>query len=51
MVLVLLVDEPLARCGLRALLDLDDDLDDDLEVIAEATNGSEALDLVRLRLP
>lgn len=47
MVLVLLVDEPLARCGLRALLDLDDDL----EVIAEATNGSEALDLVRLRLP
>jgi DNA-binding NarL/FixJ family response regulator len=45
---VLLVDDqPLIRSGFRALLDLEDDI----EVVAEATNGSDALTLARQHLP
>ncbi|MFE1411222.1 response regulator [Streptomyces sp. NPDC085524] len=48
MIRVLLVDDqPLIRSGFRALLDLEDDI----EVVAEAADGEEALDLARLHLP
>ncbi|WP_431957820.1 response regulator [Nocardia lijiangensis] len=48
MIRVLLVDDqPLIRSGFRALLDLEDDI----EVVAEAANGSEALTLARQYLP
>ncbi|MEU2544173.1 response regulator transcription factor [Streptomyces roseolus] len=48
MIRVLLVDDqPLIRSGFRALLDLEDDI----EVVAEAADGREALDLVRAHLP
>ncbi|MGC0372888.1 response regulator [Streptomyces sp. SAI-229] len=48
MIQVLLVDDqPLIRSGFRALLDLEDDI----EVVAEAADGQEALVLVRERLP
>jgi DNA-binding NarL/FixJ family response regulator len=45
---VLLVDDqPLIRSGFRALLDIEDDI----EVVAEAADGSQALALVREHLP
>ncbi|MFC8420352.1 response regulator [Streptomyces sp. NPDC057236] len=48
MIRVLLVDDqPLIRSGFRALLDLEGDI----EVVAEAADGREALVLVRERLP
>ncbi|MGC3000656.1 response regulator [Streptomyces sp. G35A] len=48
MIRVLLVDDqPLIRSGFRALLDLEDDI----EVVAEAANGQDGLTLVRERLP
>ncbi|MEO3869451.1 response regulator transcription factor [Nonomuraea sp. B12E4] len=48
MIRVLLVDDqPLLRSGFRALLDLEDDI----EVVAEAADGSEGLALIREHLP
>ncbi|MGW1956939.1 response regulator [Streptomyces sp. NPDC001920] len=48
MIRVLLVDDqPLIRSGFRALLDLEDDI----EVVAEAADGEEGLDLAREHLP
>ncbi|MFD5158232.1 response regulator [Streptomyces hawaiiensis] len=48
MIRVLLVDDqPLIRSGFRALLDLEDDI----EVVAEAADGREALTLVNECLP
>ncbi|WP_399934964.1 response regulator [Streptomyces kanamyceticus] len=48
MIRVLLVDDqPLIRSGFRALLDLEDDI----EVVAEAANGQEALERAREHLP
>ncbi|MFI5529172.1 response regulator [Kitasatospora sp. NPDC051853] len=48
MIRVLLVDDqPLIRSGFRALLDLEDDI----EVVAEAADGEEALELARRHLP
>jgi len=48
MIRVLLVDDqPLLRSGFRALLDIEDDI----EVVAEASNGEEGLELARLHLP
>ena len=48
MIRVLLVDDqPLIRSGFRALLDLEDDI----EVVAEAADGKECLALVRQHLP
>ena len=48
MIRVLLVDDqPLLRSGFRALLDLEDDI----EVVAEAADGKEGLVLVREHLP
>ncbi|GAA2662549.1 response regulator transcription factor [Streptomyces vastus] len=48
MIRVLLVDDqPLIRSGFRALLDLEGDI----EVVAEAADGSEGLALVREHLP
>ncbi|MGV9881876.1 response regulator [Streptomyces sp. NPDC003006] len=48
MIRVLLVDDqPLIRSGFRALLDLEDDI----EVVAEADDGEEALALAREHLP
>ncbi|MGW0819129.1 response regulator [Streptomyces viridiviolaceus] len=48
MIRVLLVDDqPLIRSGFRALLDLEDDI----EVVAEATDGQEGLALVKELLP
>ncbi|MFF3390120.1 response regulator [Streptomyces sp. NPDC002669] len=48
MIRVLLVDDqPLIRSGFRALLDLEDDI----EVVAEAADGEEGLELVREHLP
>ncbi|MGV9612562.1 response regulator [Nocardia xishanensis] len=48
MIRVLLVDDqPLIRSGFRALLDLEDDI----EVVAEAADGAEGLALARERLP
>jgi DNA-binding NarL/FixJ family response regulator len=48
MIRVLLVDDqPLLRSGFRALLDLEDDI----EVVAEAADGSEGLVLVKEHLP
>ncbi|WP_169985238.1 response regulator transcription factor [Microbispora sp. H10836] len=48
MIRVLLVDDqPLLRSGFRALLDLEDDI----EVVAEAGDGMEGLALVREHLP
>ncbi|MFF5261532.1 response regulator [Actinomadura viridis] len=48
MIRVLLVDDqPLLRSGFRALLDLEDDI----EVVAEAADGKEALALAREHLP
>ncbi|MFE9770911.1 response regulator [Streptomyces sp. NPDC005931] len=48
MIRVLLVDDqPLIRSGFRALLDLEDDI----EVVAEAGDGEEGLALARERLP
>ncbi|WP_431968660.1 response regulator [Actinacidiphila sp. bgisy160] len=48
MIRVLLVDDqPLLRSGFRALLDLEDDI----EVVAEASDGEEGLALVREHLP
>jgi DNA-binding NarL/FixJ family response regulator len=45
---VLLVDDqPLIRSGFRALLDLEDDI----EVVAEASDGREGLELAREHLP
>ena len=48
MIRVLLADDqPLIRSGFRALLDLEDDI----EVVAEAADGEEGLALVREHLP
>jgi DNA-binding NarL/FixJ family response regulator len=48
MIRVLLVDDqPLIRSGFRALLDLEDDI----EVVAEAADGEEGLELAREHLP
>ncbi|MFJ9999134.1 response regulator [Streptomyces werraensis] len=48
MIRVLLVDDqPLIRSGFRALLDLEDDI----EVVAEAADGGECLALVKEHLP
>ncbi|RSS52907.1 DNA-binding response regulator [Streptomyces sp. WAC07061] len=48
MIRVLLVDDqPLIRSGFRALLDLEDDI----EVVAEAANGDEGLRLARAHVP
>jgi DNA-binding NarL/FixJ family response regulator len=48
MIRVLLVDDqPLLRSGFRALLDLEDDI----EVVAEAADGKEGLALAREHLP
>ncbi|WP_031070708.1 response regulator [Streptomyces sp. NRRL S-118] len=48
MIRVLLVDDqPLIRSGFRALLDLEDDI----EVVAEAADGQEGLALVQEHLP
>lgn len=48
MIRVLLVDDqPLIRSGFRALLDLEDDI----EVVAEAANGDEGLELVKEHVP
>ncbi|MBT2402098.1 MULTISPECIES: response regulator transcription factor [unclassified Streptomyces] len=48
MIRVLLVDDqPLIRSGFRAFLDLEDDI----EVVAEAANGQEGLVLAREHLP
>ncbi|MFJ4778218.1 response regulator [Streptomyces sp. NPDC088762] len=48
MIRVLLVDDqPLIRSGFRALLDLEDDI----EVVAEAADGQEGVDLAREHLP
>lgn len=48
MIRVLLVDDqPLIRSGFRALLDLEDDI----EVVAEAADGGEGLKLAREHLP
>ncbi|WP_194813899.1 response regulator transcription factor [Nocardia sp. XZ_19_385] len=48
MIRVLLVDDqPLIRSGFRALLDLEDDI----EVVAEAADGSAGLELARVHLP
>ncbi|MDX3524965.1 response regulator transcription factor [Streptomyces sp. ID05-39B] len=48
MIRVLLVDDqPLIRSGFRALLDLEDDI----EVVAEAADGQECLALVKEQLP
>ena len=48
MIRVLLVDDqPLIRSGFRALLEVEDDI----EVVAEAADGSEGLALVREHLP
>ena len=48
MIRVLLVDDqPLIRSGFRALLDLEDDM----EVVAEAANGSDCLALAMEHLP
>ncbi|WP_282693849.1 response regulator transcription factor [Streptomyces sp. CC208A] len=48
MIRVLLVDDqPLIRSGFRALLDLEDDI----EVVAEAADGQEALALARAHRP
>ncbi|MFD0367366.1 response regulator [Streptomyces sp. NPDC059071] len=48
MIRVLLVDDqPLIRSGFRALLDLEDDI----EVVAEAADGEEGLALARKHLP
>ncbi|MFC4463198.1 response regulator [Streptomyces xiangluensis] len=48
MIRVLLVDDqPLIRSGFRALLDLEDDI----EVVAEAADGSEGLQLAEEHLP
>ncbi|MFE6409823.1 response regulator [Streptomyces sp. NPDC057837] len=48
MIRVLLVDDqPLLRSGFRALLDLEDDI----EVVAEAGDGQEGLELARRHLP
>ena len=48
MIRVLLVDDqPLLRSGFRALLDLEDDI----EVVAEAADGREGLALARQHLP
>ncbi|WP_433434960.1 response regulator [Nonomuraea sp. CA-141351] len=48
MIRVLLVDDqPLLRSGFRALLDLEDDI----EVVAEAADGQEGLALVKEHLP
>ncbi|MCQ4212657.1 response regulator [Streptomyces longispororuber] len=48
MIRVLLVDDQsLIRSGFRALLDLEDDI----EVVAEAGDGAEGLDLIREHLP
>ncbi|SEG78736.1 DNA-binding response regulator, NarL/FixJ family, contains REC and HTH domains [Nonomuraea solani] len=48
MIRVLLVDDqPLLRSGFRALLDLEDDI----EVVAEASDGLEGLALARRHLP
>lgn len=48
MIRVLLVDDqPLIRSGFRALLDLEDDI----EVVAEAADGRECLALLREHLP
>ncbi|MFH8803995.1 response regulator [Streptomyces sp. NPDC017936] len=48
MIRVLLVDDqPLIRSGFRALLDLEDDI----EVVAEAADGNEGLELAKEHLP
>ncbi|MDT0544132.1 MULTISPECIES: response regulator transcription factor [Streptomyces] len=48
MIRVLLVDDqPLIRSGFRALLDLEEDI----EVVAEASDGQQALELAREHLP
>ena len=48
MIRVLLVDDqPLLRGGFRALLDLEEDI----EVVAEASDGQEGLDMVRRHRP
>ncbi len=48
MIRVLLVDDqPLLRSGFRALLDLEDDI----EVVAEAADGKEGVALVKVHLP
>ncbi|MFI9155466.1 response regulator [Streptomyces sp. NPDC053367] len=48
MIRVLLVDDqPLIRTGFRAFLDLEDDI----EVVAEAADGEEGLELARLHQP
>ncbi|MEU1792239.1 response regulator transcription factor [Streptomyces sparsogenes] len=48
MIRVLLVDDqPLIRSGFRALLDLEEDI----EVVAEAADGKEGVDLAREHLP